>query len=55
MKNKKNHTVGTILKSYIKILERSKIDTPNIQIHDRSMSWHGSGTSIKSDEVELVY
>ena len=29
MKNKKYHTVGTIPKSYIKIVERGKIDTPN--------------------------
>ena len=29
MKNKIYHTVGTIPKSYIKIVERDKIDTPN--------------------------
>ena len=34
MKNKKYHTVGTIPKSNIKIIERGKIDTTNIQIHD---------------------
>ena len=32
-KNKKNHNT-TIPKSNIKIAERSKIDTPNTQIHD---------------------
>jgi len=47
MKNKKNHTVGTIQKSNIKIVERGKIDTLNTQIHDRSVSWLGTGTSIK--------
>ena len=34
MKNKKSHTTGTIPKSYIKIVERGKIDTPNTQTHD---------------------
>jgi len=29
MKNKKYHTVRTIPKSYIKIVERGKIDTTN--------------------------
>ena len=47
MKNEKYHTVGTIPKSNIKILERGKIDTPNTQIQDRSLSWFGTGTSIK--------
>ena len=32
MKNKKYQTVGTILKSNIKIVERDIIDTPNTQI-----------------------
>ena len=32
MKNKKYHTVGTIPKSNRKIVERGKIDTPNIHI-----------------------
>jgi len=34
MKNKKKkyHTIGTILKSNIKIVERGKMDTPNINI-----------------------
>jgi hypothetical protein len=32
----KNHTV---CKLNIKIMERSKMDTPSTQIHDRSPSW----------------
>ena len=44
MKNKKYQTVGTVLKSYRKILERGKIDTYNIHIHDCSLSWFGTGT-----------
>ena len=43
MKNKKYYKVGTIPKSNIKIVERGKIDTPNTQIHDRSLSWLGTG------------
>jgi len=54
MKNKKYHTVGTIPKSNIKIVERGKIDTPNTQIQDRSISYHGTGTSIKSGGAKLV-
>jgi hypothetical protein len=46
--------VGTIPKSNIKIIERGKIDTPNIQIHDRSLSWISTGISIKSGGVKLV-
>ena len=37
-----------------KITERGKIDSPNTQIHDRSMFWFGEETSIKSDVVKLV-
>ena len=48
MKNKKYHTVGTISKSTIKIIERGKMDTPKTQIHDRLLSWLGPSTSIKS-------
>ena len=39
MKTKKYHTVRTVLKYNIKIVERGKIDTINTQIHDRSLSW----------------
>ena len=31
---KKYHTVGTVPKSNIKIIERGKIDTPNTLMHD---------------------
>ena len=41
----KYHTVGTIPKSNIQIVERGKI--PYTQVHDRSLSWRGIGTSIK--------
>ena len=47
MKNKKYHTVEIVSKSKIKIVERDQIDTPYTQIHDRSLSWFGTGTSIK--------
>ena len=47
MKNKTYHTVGTFLKSNIKIVERGKIDTPNPQIHDHSLSCLGASTSFK--------
>ena len=33
---------------------RDKIDTPNTQICDRSLSWLGTSTSIKSGRVKLV-
>jgi hypothetical protein len=45
-KQEKYHTVGTISKSNIKIVERGKIDITNTQIHDRSLSCLGTGTSI---------
>ena len=38
------HTVGTIPKSNIKIVERGNIDTPNTQINDRSVSCLGTDT-----------
>jgi hypothetical protein len=47
LKTKKYHTVGTIPKSDIKIVERGKMDTPNTEIHDRSLSWLDTGTSKK--------
>jgi len=52
MKNKKYHTVGTIPKSDIKIVERAKIDIPNTQMHDRLLSWLDTGTSIKSGGLD---
>ena len=51
---KKKHIVGTIPKSKIKIVERGKIDTLRTQIHDRSLSWLGTDTSIRSGGVKLV-
>ena len=48
MKNQNYHTVGTVQSSNRKILERVKINTPNTQIHDRSLSSLGSYTSITS-------
>jgi hypothetical protein len=39
MKNSKYHNVGTLPKSNIIITERGKMDTPNTQIHDHSLSW----------------
>ena len=38
----KNTPVGTIPKSNIKIVERSKFDTTNTQIHYLSLSWIGT-------------
>jgi len=54
MKNNDYHTVGTIPKPNIKIVERDKTDTPNTKLHDRSSSWFGTGTSLQSCEVKLV-
>jgi hypothetical protein len=47
-KKQEYHTVGTIPKSNIKIVGRWKIDKPNTQIHDHTLSWLGKGTSIKT-------
>ena len=55
MKTKKYHTVGTIHKSDIKIVERAKIDAPDIQMHDRSLSWLDTNTSIKSGGLYQFY
>jgi hypothetical protein len=54
MKNKIYHTVGTFPKTKRKIVDRGKIDTPNTQIHDRSLSCLGTGISKKMVRVELV-
>ena len=45
-KKKKYNAVGTIPKSNIKLVERYKIDTNSIPIHDRSLSWIDTSTSI---------
>jgi hypothetical protein len=49
IKNKKYHIVETFNR---KIVER---DTPNKQIHDRSSSWPGTGTSIKCGGLIFFY
>ena len=54
MKNKIYHTVKTIQTSNTIIAERGKIKTSNTQIHDRSLTWLGTGTSIKSGGVKIV-
>ena len=51
---KKTHTVITIPKSNIKIVKRDKFDHPSTHIHDHTLTWHGTGTSIKSGGVDLV-
>jgi hypothetical protein len=43
MKTKKYHNVGTFPKSNRKIVERSKINSPNTQIDDLSLSCLGTG------------
>ena len=48
-KKQKYHTVGTIQKSERKIVERDKIDSPNTQIHECSLSWLATGTSMKKN------
>ena len=55
MENKNYHTFGKFRKFNRKIVERSKIDKSKItQIYDRSLSWLGTGTSIKSGGIKLV-
>ena len=52
MKNTKYHTVGTIPKGNIKIVERGKIDTPDTHLHDRILSWLDTDTSIKGRRIK---
>ena len=47
-KTEEDDTVGAFLKSNSKIVERGT------SLHDRLISWHGTGTSIKSGGVKLV-
>jgi hypothetical protein len=54
-KYKRCDTAGTIPKSNRKIVERDKIDTSNTQVHDRSLSWCGTGTLINSGGVNFMY
>ena len=51
---KKNIPVSEKFKNQIKFAERGKIVTPNIQIHDSSLFWFDTGTSIKSVWIKLV-
>jgi len=46
-KHKKYLTVRLIPKSNRKIIERGKLDITNTLIHDCSLLWLGTGTSIK--------
>jgi len=46
--------VFVYLKPTINIVESGNIETPNTQIHYNSLSWPGTGTSIKRGEVKLV-
>ena len=51
MKTKqKYNTDGTVLK-----LKRGKFDNVNTQIHDRSLVWPSTDTSIKSGGVMLYF
>jgi hypothetical protein len=50
IKNKKYHTIRTISKSNIKIVERCKIVTHLIH----KLSWLGTDASIKSGRIQLV-
>jgi hypothetical protein len=45
---------GKVLKCNRKILEISKFDTPNTQIHNRSLSWLGTDTSVKSGKLQIL-
>jgi len=48
MKNKIPHCRQKQFQNQIrKSFNRGKIDTPNTQIHDRSLPWLSTGTSIK--------
>jgi len=57
MENKKNTTMfETVPKSNRIIVDRGKIDTSHTKLlHDRSFSWLGIGTSIKSGRVKLLF
>jgi len=45
-KNKKYHTVGTVPKSNLKIVERDKSTPLNTHIHNCLLFWLGTGTLI---------
>ena len=54
MQNKKYHTVGTIAKSKIKIVERGILDIYNTHIHERVLSWLGKRNFNKNWWIKLV-
>jgi len=47
------NTVGTVPKFNRNILERNKINTPNTQTHDGTLSWLDTDTSIKGGGLKL--
>jgi hypothetical protein len=53
-KKKKYHTLGTVPKSSEKILHTVAKSISLTHIHGSSLSWHGTGTSMKNVEVTLV-
>ena len=50
-KEENYNTVGTVPKSNQTVVERGKLDTPNTNIRDHSLSWLGTGTSMKSSGI----
>jgi len=52
MINRICNTVGTIANSNIIVVEKDKIDSSSAQIHDRSLSWLGTATSIKYGRIK---
>jgi hypothetical protein len=51
--NKYYNTEGAFPKSERKIVERCTIETPNTHIHERSLSYLGTGISIKGVRANL--
>ena len=52
-KEKEYHSVRKITNSNIKIIERRTNDTPNTQIHDRSLSCLGT-EDVSKQPIQLV-
>jgi hypothetical protein len=55
MNNKKHNTIRIVPKYNRKIVETGKIDIPNTYVHGHSLSWLGTGTSIKSFRVKPIW
>ena len=54
-KNKTKITLSGLLKKLnSKIVERGKIDTLSAHIHDQSLSWLGTSTSIENGRIYVV-